>query len=219
MSDPRFRSSYLTAVMLVLGACATPVTATGPDPDGDDAGDPEEAVRHPHRDAGVADAHTTPADATVHTDAAAPHPDAMSPDAGTGGGGGGGGTPGIVSCYTEGFPSTSCSLPTHCCFSNYSAQHDGECTSSACTWGTMDCDGPEDCATGQHCCSHALIDPDYGMLGYKLSCQASACGAAPINQELCHPASSAVSTCSTGGTCVPALGNDNDLPRTLYICK
>jgi hypothetical protein len=181
----------------------------------DDSGDPEEAVKHPPRhDAGV-DAHTT-ADAS-HTDAAAPHPDAMPPDAGNLPGGGG--TTGAISCYTEGYPSTTCALPTHCCFTNYSAQHDGECTTSACAWGTMDCDGPEDCATGQYCCAHALIDPDYGMMGYKLGCQASACGAAPINQELCHPVSSAAGTCSNGRTCVTAVGNDNDLPRTLYICK
>ncbi len=215
MSDPRFRSSYLTAVLLALGACTTP--AGGPDMT-DDSGDPEEALKHPRHDAGV-DARTTPADAAP-TDAGTPHPDAMSPDAGSSpGGDGGDGTTGVVSCYSEGYPSTTCALPTHCCFTNYSSQHNGECTTSTCAWGTMDCDGPEDCATGQHCCAHALIDPDWGMLGYKLGCQASACGAAPINQELCHPASSAVSTCSNGGTCVPALGNDNDLPRTLYICQ
>jgi hypothetical protein len=211
MSDPRFRSSLLTVVLLALGACTTPIE---PDPTDDDPGDTEEAARHPRHDAGV-DAATPPP-----ADAATPHPDAAPLD---GGGSTGGGTvgAGTVSCYTEGYPSTTCALSSaHCCFTNYSAQHDGECTASACSWGTIDCDGPEDCATGQHCCAHAVIDADYGLTGYKLGCQASACGAAPINQELCHPTSTtSKATCSNGGTCVSALGNDTDLPRSLYICK
>jgi hypothetical protein len=160
--------------------------------------------RHHPPDASVPPADAQPSDATPSDD----------------GGGGGGGLVGVVSCYTEGFPSTTCSLPTHCCFSNYSSQHDGECTTSACSWGTESCDGPEDCASGQHCCAHANMDPDYGLTGYTLACQATACGTAPINQELCHPtATSASGTCPSGKTCVTALGNDNDLPRTLSICK
>ncbi|HEU4728115.1 MAG TPA: hypothetical protein VFT22_09510 [Kofleriaceae bacterium] len=164
-----------------------------------------------------------PADAATSADAAPPPADAPVDSGGsTGGGGGTGGTGGIsgtVSCYSEGYPNTTCTLPVHCCFSNYSAQHNGECTTSACTWGTISCDGPEDCASGQHCCAHASIDPDWGTIGYTLACQASACGPAPVNQELCHPsATSAAGTCSSG-SCVTAFGNDNDLPRTLYICK
>jgi hypothetical protein len=130
-------------------------------------------------------------------DASLPPADAKPSDAmpSDDGGGGGGGLVGVVSCYTEGFPSTTCSLPTHC-------------------------DGPEDCASGSHCCAHANVDPDYGLTGYTLACQATACGTAPINQELCHPtATSASGTCPSGKTCVTALGNDNDLPRTLSICK
>jgi hypothetical protein len=219
MSDPRFRSSYLTAVVLALGACTTPATAQDMT---DDPGDTEEAVKHPRHDAGVDAPHAKPDAAPAPADAGTVHQDAApQPDGGGGGGGGGagGGVPGVVSCYTEGYPSTSCAAPSHCCFGNYSAQHDGECSTGSCSWGTIDCDGPEDCATGQHCCAHAIIDQDYGLTGYKLACQAAACGVAPVHQELCHPASSAAATCSNGGTCVPALGNDSDLPRTLYICK
>jgi len=125
-------------------------------------------------------------------------------------------TAGDVSCYTEGNPAQSCALPVHCCFSNYSSQHDGFCTTSACAYGTIDCDGPEDCATGQHCCSHARFSSDGSLSGYSLACQANACGAAPASYELCHRGGAA---CSNGGTCVTAYLNDNDLPRTLDICK
>lgn len=123
---------------------------------------------------------------------------------------------GTVTCYTEGDPAQSCGLPVHCCFSSYSSQHDGYCTTSTCAYGTIDCDGPEDCASGEHCCSHALFSTDGSLSGYAIGCQASACGAAPRNYELCHSGGSA---CSNGGSCVTAYGNDNDLPRTLAICQ
>jgi hypothetical protein len=113
---------------------------------------------------------------------------------------------GTVSCYTEGAPATTCTLPEHCCFTNYSAQHDGACETSACAYGTISCDGPEDCGTGEHCCAHAI----------NVACQASACGAPPVDNELCHPGGAA---CSNGGSCVTALGNANDLPRTLDVCR
>ena len=156
-----------------------------------------------------------------------PGPDATGPgsDAGGAGGndagstGGSGGDGGTIACFSEGDPGAACTLPTHCCFTNYSAAHDGACTTDACTWGTMECDGPEDCAGGQHCCAHALVTPD-GLAGYQLACQASACGAAPANQELCHPTASAAGTCSSPSSrCVTALDNDNDLPASLHICQ
>jgi hypothetical protein len=128
------------------------------------------------------------------------------------------GTPGVVSCYSEGNPTATCTLPSHCCFTNYSAQHNGACTSSSCGWGTIECDGPEDCSAGQRCCAHALEDPSNIVVGYTLSCQQDACGSAPVNEELCHPTTAATGTCSTG-TCVTAVGNNNDLPRTLSICR
>ena len=121
---------------------------------------------------------------------------------------------GTVSCYTEGSPTNTCTLPVHCCFTNYSAQHNGYCSTSACSWGTIDCDGPEDCATGERCCSHAITSAD-GTVGYRLACQATACGPQPQNEELCHPDGP---PCGSG-TCVTAYGNNYDLPRTLYICR
>ncbi|HUS28229.1 MAG TPA: hypothetical protein VMZ53_06965, partial [Kofleriaceae bacterium] len=119
-------------------------------------------------------------------------PDAAPTTSDAGGGSSGGGS---VSCYTEGAPSNTCSLPTHCCFTNYSAQHNGYCASESCTWGTLSCDGPEDCASGQHCCSTQLRDSDGAIAGYRVACQANACGAPPTAEELCHPNSA---SCSTG---------------------
>jgi hypothetical protein len=120
-----------------------------------------------------------------------------------------------VSCYSQGAPSTTCTLPSHCCFSNFTAQHDGSCSGAACAWGTIDCDGPEDCTNGGHCCSTQLVNQD-GIYGYRVGCQATACGTPPTNEELCHPSGPA---CANGGSCVTAYGTNNDLPRTLYICR
>src|SRR4051812_1564268 len=151
---------------------------------------PDDESRHRFRDAGV----------TTEVDAAA----SSAPVAGP------------VSCYTEGAPAKTCALPEHCCFSNYSAQHNGSCATTTCGYGTISCDGPEDCGQGESCSAHAIIDPADGLLGYTVACQASACGAAPVEQELCHPDGPA---CRSGGACVTAFGNDNDLPRTLSICQ
>ena len=228
--DPRFRSSYVLAIALVLGACHSssgdPASLDAhEDPDTASTSD-EPDTSSKHRDAGPPDAGARPSDAmradgSTSRDAGGSSGDAggSSGDAGGSSGGDAGAPGGAVSCYSAGSPNTTCSLPTHCCFTNYSSQHDGECTASTCTWGTIECDGPEDCASGQHCCAHAIIDPEDGLLGYRLACQTSACGAAPVNQELCHPTTSSAGTCSGPRACIPALGNDNDLPRSLYICR
>lgn len=115
---------------------------------------------------------------------------------------------GTITCYTEGAPANTCTLPVHCCFNNYSSQHDGYCTTSACTYGTIDCDGPEDCAAGENCCAHWSGD------SWTLACQSGGCGAAPANEELCHD----TAACD-GGSCISAYGVNNDLPRTLSICR
>jgi hypothetical protein len=243
MPSPRFRSSCALAVVLVLAACNAPSPGMPPSPDtgggAADAATPIDASSVAHPDAQRADA-APPIDAGGSTDAARPGGDAggsggdagsSGGDAGSSGGdaggsggsdaGGSGGGTGIISCYTEGSPGTTCTLPTHCCFSNYSSAHNGACTTAACTWGTIECDGPEDCAGGQHCCAHAIVTPDSGVIGYQLACQASACGAAPANQEMCHPtAASAAGTCSSPSSrCVTAFGNDTDLPPSLNICQ
>jgi hypothetical protein len=194
-----------------------PDSALTPDPGlgGDQVAARRDAGRPPPHDAGRpgSDA-ATRSDAATGRDAGHPGNDAATGnDAAIGGGPGGN-----VSCYASFSPGATCALPTHCCFTNYSWEHNGECSTSTCTWGTIDCDGPEDCGTGQHCCAHAIVDPDEGMLGYRLACQASACGAAPANQEMCHPTSSGAGSCSSG-TCVAARDYDFDLPGSLHICQ
>ncbi|HEX3760170.1 MAG TPA: hypothetical protein VHW23_15745 [Kofleriaceae bacterium] len=244
MPTLRYRSSCALAVVLALAACSAPTPSMSPSPD-NGGGTTVDAPVAPDASAVRPDAYTADG-GTSHADAGgSPAPDAAPPgghDAGTTGGGGGGGSDagstgggggsdagstggggggvgGTISCYSEGSPGASCTLPTHCCFTNYSSQHDGACTTAACTWGTIECDGPEDCASGQHCCAHAIVTPD-GLAGYQLACQASACGMAPANEEMCHPTASAAGTCSNPSSqCVTAFGNDNDLPPSLHICQ
>lgn len=64
-----------------------------------------------------------------------------------------------------------------------------------------------------------MIDPDSGLTGYKLACQANACGSAPVDQEMCHPGSTAAGTCSGHKACVSASDADDDLPPVLHICQ
>jgi hypothetical protein len=158
-----------------------------------DTGDEAVSARHHHHDAGVDAAQTG--------------------DAGQTGGDAGQTTGGTVACYTEAAPTNTCSLPSHCCFTSYSAQHDGYCANAACSYGTISCDGPEDCSGGDVCCAHAIRSSTAGTVGYTVSCQAS-CGDAPLDREICHPESGC-----TSGTCVNAYGVDNDLPRALYVCE
>jgi len=218
MLDPRSPSTCVLAVALALASCGAPSYGTQSPPDSESGRHDDSGARD---DGGASDA-SGASDAHGHADAGAPGHDAaidasqLPADAG-GGGSGGGGT---VGCYTAGAPTATCTLPVHCCFNSYSSQHDGTCTSASCSWGTIDCDGPEDCPSGQRCCAHVIVDPSDGILGYKLACQASACGAAPANQELCHTTASAAGTCSTAAaSCVTAFGNDSDLPPSLHICQ
>src|SRR4051794_7943655 len=80
--------------------------------------------------AAVLDRHHAHADAGVASVDATPTP----------------GQGGSVTCYLEANPAQTCTAPAHCCFSNYSAAHDGTCTTATCAYGTIACDGPEDCA-------------------------------------------------------------------------
>jgi hypothetical protein len=195
MFCPRTDRSLALAAALALAACAAPVETTLLDASGEF--DTVERKQKPPPPP-PPDAKPKPADAC-------PAPDP--------------GVPGVVSCYAGYDPGGACALPTHCCFGNYSAQHDGECSASQCVWGTISCDGPEDCPSGQRCCAHALVDPEWGITGYKLACQASACGLTPANEELCHTTSSPAGTCASGTACVAASGVDWDLPPTLHVCR
>ncbi|HEY5923261.1 MAG TPA: hypothetical protein VIV11_16390 [Kofleriaceae bacterium] len=116
---------------------------------------------------------------------------------------------GVVSCYAQSAPSASCTLPTRCCFSSESLHHDGACSTSSCSWGTIDCDGPEDCASGQYCCA------TYTAGGVRLACQTGSCAAPPYGDELCHEPS----ICRDGRWCITAFGTQPALPRTLAVCR
>jgi hypothetical protein len=170
---------------LQLCAAALALAACASDSDDTGNGTSNEARKRPRPPATV-DAAVTADAATTSTDPA-----------------------GTVTCYTEGAPATTCTLPVHCCFGNYSAQHDGYCTTDSCAWGTIACDGPEDCASGQHCCATALASG-----GWMLACQSAACASPPSGEELCHD----TSTCSSG-SCVSAYDVNYDLPRTLDVCR
>ncbi len=125
-----------------------------------------------------------------------------------------------VACYTEGFPTNTCTLPVACCFSDYSSQHDGYCSTDPCPWGTLTCDGPEDCTSGGVCCANPLFDStDGSLIGYRVACQPGPCGSSLAVRELCHPTGTTQGTCSSASAqCVSAYGNDNDLPPILYVC-
>ncbi|HEX5504963.1 MAG TPA: hypothetical protein VFW96_20255 [Thermomicrobiales bacterium] len=190
------------------GATADAPQATG-DAARPDASPPVDAGGAPDAwppmDAGSAPDASPPMDAGSAPDASPPMDAGSAPDA----------AGETVACYAQASPDAACTSPDHCCFSNFDAHHNGACTTSACSWGTIDCDGPEDCGAGQHCCSHAFRDPDLGTTGYLIACQSTACGAPPFDQELCHVST----TCPSGKTCVSAEGHDNDLPRALSICE
>ncbi len=169
------------AAALALAACVS------------DSNDPSDEARR-RKDAGMATP-ATGADAAISApDAATTTPDDPA---------------GTVACYTEGAPSNTCTAPEQCCFSNYSSHHNGFCTTSACAWGTITCDGPEDCAAGEECCATAL---DWG---WTLACQSGACGTPPASEELCHTSD----TCESGETCVSALDANYSLPRALSVCR
>lgn len=193
MFCPRTDRSLALAAALALAACTAPVETTMLDA----SGELDTVERKQKPPPPPPDAKPKPADACTGDPS----------------------SPGVVSCYAGYDPSGSCALPTHCCFGNYSAQHDGECSATQCVWGTISCDGPEDCPSGQRCCAHALVDPEWGITGYKLACQASACGGTPANEELCHTTSSPAGTCASGTSCVAASGVDWDLPPTLHVCR
>jgi len=200
MFDLHLRSSFALTIALALAAC-THIDTGGAT--ALDAGDEPDPISRKTRPPPPSDAGTKP----------------PSDAGGSGGSGGDPSSAGVVACGFSGNPAATCAAPSHCCFGNYSAQHDGECTTLSCTWGSVACDGPEDCPTGQRCCAQLLSDPDWGILGYKLACQATACGAAPAAEELCHPTTSLAGTCASGTACVAASSADYDLPPALHICQ
>jgi hypothetical protein len=139
-----------------------------------------------------------------------------STTSGTGGAGGSSGSSSArsVACYSQGAPSTMCTGADHCCFNNYSAAHDGYCATDACPFGRIECDGPEDCASGNVCCAERISDPSGIALAYVVACRAgSACPSG--TWQLCHD--SAPATCG-GRSCQPTGPINSELPRVIEVC-
>ena len=149
-------------------------------------------------------------------DAAVHHIDAPAPSKDAASGGGGGNT---VTCYLSAAPNNTCTLSTsHCCFSEYDASHNGQCEplATTCGVGQIDCDGPEDCASGQSCFAHHWYDVG-DMPHWLLACAATATDPTQ-DRILCHPGGA--NTCPSGKTCVQAaVGGIYDLPKTIYLCN
>jgi len=147
--------------------------------------------------------------AVVHVDAPPPSKDAA--------GGGGGGTAGSVTCYLSAAPNNTCSLSTsHCCFTEYDASQNGTCEalSTSCPVGEIDCDGSEDCASGQRCFAHHWWDSG-DMPHWLLACAATATDPTQ-DLILCHPGDG---TCPSGTTCTQTdTAGVHDLPQTIYVC-
>ncbi len=146
------------------------------------------------------------------------HPDAAVSVDGSTADAASGTSAGVVTCYSSGNPSATCSLATsHCCFTEYDASQNGSCTalSTSCLVGQIDCDGPEDCAIGQGCFAHHWWDSG-DMPHWLLAC-ASAPTDPTQDRILCHPGAN---TCPAGTACTQTdTAGVYDLPQTIYICN
>ena len=113
-----------------------------------------------------------------------------------------------------------CLLPDKCCYNT--TLSDGMCAvpTAACgdTIETFTCDGPEDCSTGNICCSVPLVFATGGAAALPLPpvpsvtntvcTTAQACAA---GRRVCH----AVADCAPGWTCAAAAG----LPAPYKVCS
>lgn len=129
-----------------------------------------------------------------------PQPDAPSGEAS-----------GVYDCHAKSSPDQTCSAPSACCFDD-SPAHYGACSAAgaACaSYGTLTCDGPEDCPTGEKCCATVTGD------GVYVGCEAACLSPFDGGDELCHEPS----ICSDGRWCVTADGTQPALPPTVSICR
>ena len=122
---------------------------------------------------------------------------------------GAGTTSGVYTCYATSAPAQTCTTAQACCFDG-TFEHSGSCSSSACTtYGSLRCDGPEDCSDGQKCCATITRD------GVTVGCAAECLPYFEGGDELCHEPS----FCSGGRSCITAYGTQPALPRTVSICR
>jgi hypothetical protein len=115
---------------------------------------------------------------------------------------------GSVTCYSDAAPAATCTAPSQCCFGS-GFDPDGSCSSSTCSWGSVSCDGPEDCTSGQRCCATVTA------AGVRVACATSCLSPLQGGDELCHEPS----ICDGGRWCVTAFGTQPALPRNLSICR
>jgi hypothetical protein len=148
--------------------------------------------------------------------------------------------PGVYSCYSPSACAQTCSAPQNCCFTVSYGVEFGSCSSTPCVQqgsaiGAENCDGPEDCPSGQLCCAVEVWDPYFGIISNTIACQAGPCSATSttVAYELCHPngtpcsnpeqsciianaPSSSTNGCPAGEG-APTVG-DRDMPLNLYVC-
>jgi hypothetical protein len=156
-------------------------------------------------------------------------------------------SPGVFSCYSPSACAQTCSAPQNCCFTVSYGVEFGQCSSAPCVQsgsalGAQNCDGPEDCPSGQQCCAVEVWDDFFGIVTNTIACQAGPCTSTTtssgqtIAYELCHPNGTSSGTCSnTAQSCIianapssstngcpagqgaPTVG-DHDMPLNLYVC-
>jgi hypothetical protein len=149
--------------------------------------------------------------------------------------------PGVFSCYEPSACLQTCSAPQYCCFNNSQFYgipgEEGSCSSTPCVQsgsaiGSENCDGPEDCPSGQLCCAVEVWDSFQGIVSNTIACQTGPCGATAY--EMCHPngapcsnpaqsciIANAPASSSNGcpaGQGAPSVG-DNDMPFNLHVCN
>lgn len=117
-------------------------------------------------------------------------------------------TSGSVTCFSTTNPSATCSAGQQCCFDG-TASHSGTCATSCSSWGTLSCDGPEDCSNGQRCCA------SFTGTGVKVGCADTCLPYFQGGDELCHEPS----VCDGGRWCITSYGTQPALPRTTAICR
>jgi len=108
--------------------------------------------------------------------------------------------------------------PDHCCINGYGTPVVGQCTPSLCTVHQLDCDGPEDCPSGQECWSYRYHDPEpLETAHWHLMCSTTAPGG-ELDWMVCH---SNTDCTVPGTTCKPvheASVGAYDLPAVYNVC-
>ncbi len=110
----------------------------------------------------------------------------------------------------------SVSSQEECCFDGtsphcFSGDLGGKCSCSGlfCSTTVVDCDGPEDCPSGQLCCGNmGLTDSVFTRLSCAKNCSS---GITNTETEICHPDGP---PCTNGNTCSP----DAALPTGYTDC-